>query len=182
MSSKTLLGIVITIIIIVAGWLLINRKSALAPTPTASPSASALESPTPAASPTGELTTIPQGSPSASPLLSPTPAATGTGTPLPPLPRPTSHEVSITSEGFSPTTLNITVGDTVTFVNRDTDPHWPASTPHPVHTDVPGFDALHGLATNETYSFTFTEVRTVTYHDHLNPSVRGTIVVQFGKI
>jgi plastocyanin len=90
----------------------------------------------------------------------------------------TSYEVLITSSGFIPSTLTIKIGDTVTFVNKDSKPHWPASDPHPTHTNYPGFDALRPLKTGESYSFTFTKQGAWGYHDHLNPSLRGTIIVE----
>jgi plastocyanin len=89
-----------------------------------------------------------------------------------------SFEVLITSSGFTPSTLTIKVGDTVTFINKDSNPHWPASDPHPTHTNYPGFDALRPLKTGESYSFTFTKQGAWGYHDHLNPSLRGIIIVE----
>lgn len=85
--------------------------------------------------------------------------------------------VNITASGFSPSPLTIKAGRTVNFVNQDSAPHWPASDPHPIHTLYPGFDALKGLAQGENYSFTFTRVGTWTYHDHLHPTTKGTIIV-----
>ena len=78
-------------------------------------------------------------------------------------------EIDITSAGFSPAAITVKSGTVVTFKNLDSAQHWPASNPHPTHTDLPGFDALKGLATGETYSFTFTQVGTWGFHDHLNP-------------
>lgn len=89
-----------------------------------------------------------------------------------------TYTISITAQGFSPANIDIAQGDTVTFINNDTEPHWPASSPHPQHTACPGFDALHGLATGETYSFTFKEVKVCPMHDHLNPFLEGSISVQ----
>ncbi len=100
--------------------------------------------------------------------------------------------VEITAAGFSPNPLTIKAGDTVTFVNKDTAQHWPASAVHPAHTVYPGsdinkcgtaeaatiFDSCNGLATGETFEFTFTHVGSWKYHDHLNPSLWGTIVVE----
>jgi plastocyanin len=102
----------------------------------------------------------------------------------------TSFEVIITSSGFSPRILTIKVGDTVTWVNKDSAPHWPASDVHPTHRLYPGsgiekcgsgeeiFDACKGLAPGETFSFTFKYKGTWPYHDHLNPGLTGTIIVQ----
>ncbi len=94
--------------------------------------------------------------------------------------------IEITASGFSPSTLTIKAGDTVAFVNKDTTQHWPASAMHPIHTVYPEtggcigskFDACKGLAAGETFEFTFTHVGSWKYHDHLNPSLWGTIVVQ----
>lgn len=51
-------------------------------------------------------------------------------------------DISMTASGFSPTSITIHKGDTVKFTNNDSSPHWPASNPHPSHTDYSGFDAL----------------------------------------
>jgi len=86
--------------------------------------------------------------------------------------------VNITSSGFSPGTITINSGDTITFVNTDTSLHWVASKPHPIHTDVPGFDARKALQRGESYSFTFTKKGTFGCHDHLNPATMCAIIVQ----
>ena len=95
--------------------------------------------------------------------------------------------IEIASTGFSPTTLTIKTGEKVTFVNKDSSrQHWPASAVHPTHVVYPEsggcigskFDACKGLALNEEWSFSFNEKGTWQYHDHLNPSLFGTIVVE----
>ncbi len=86
--------------------------------------------------------------------------------------------ITITSSGFQPAILTIAAGTKVVFVNLDTAPHWPASNPHPTHTDCPGFDALRALQKNQSYSFTFDKAETCQYHDHLNTSWTGKIIVQ----
>lgn len=104
-------------------------------------------------------------------------------------PQPTStaeNTVEITSSGFSPNKLTINAGDTVTFVNKDTNPHWPASAVHPTHTVYPEsggcigskFDACKGLAQGGTFPFKFDKKGIWKYHDHLNIGLTGTIVVQ----
>lgn len=89
-----------------------------------------------------------------------------------------SAEVSMTAAGFSPEVLTVAAGTAVAFKNADFQPHRPASDPHPVHTDLPGFDAKAAIVPDGAYSFTFSSPGTYSYHDHLNPSVRGQIVVQ----
>jgi plastocyanin len=65
--------------------------------------------------------------------------------------------VQFTDQGFSPATLTVVSGTTVTFTNQSSTTVWPASDPHPSHTGLPGFDANKGLAKGESYSFTFTK-------------------------
>ena len=89
----------------------------------------------------------------------------------------TAPTIEITAGGFSPATVTVTKGTTVTFVNRDSTPHWPASGVHPTHQLCPSFDALRGLQTGESYRFTFNEVKECPFHDHLNVSLRGKVTV-----
>lgn len=94
--------------------------------------------------------------------------------------------VEIGADGFSPATLTIKQGETVQFINKDAQPHWPASAVHPTHTAYPEtggcigskFDACAVLKQNETFNFTFNQIGTWKYHDHLNPSLKGTIIVE----
>ncbi|MDO8538207.1 MAG: cupredoxin domain-containing protein [archaeon] len=86
-------------------------------------------------------------------------------------------EVSITTNGFEPSSIEINKGDTINFTNNDSQPHWPASNPHPIHSDVSGFDARQGLSQGESYSFTFNTAGNFGFHDHLNPSMTGTITI-----
>lgn len=114
----------------------------------------------------------------------------------PPLPQPPpvpsagqeaeANTVEITAAGFSPSTLAIKAGGTVAFVNKDAAQHWPASAVHPTHAVYPEtggctgskFDACKGLAEGESFTFIFNEKGSWKYHDHLNPSLFGTIVVE----
>lgn len=81
------------------------------------------------------------------------------------------------SGNFNPQEVKIKKGGKVTWVNKSQNPVQPASNPHPIHTDYPGFDALRGLANGESYSFTFDKVGSWGYHNHLNPSIRGEVKV-----
>jgi plastocyanin len=89
-----------------------------------------------------------------------------------------SADVAIDDTAFTPSTITVPVGTTVVFTNNGQAPHWPASDPHPVHTDLSAFDAKKGLATGEKYSYTFTTKGTFSMHDHLNARIKGSIVVQ----
>jgi plastocyanin len=86
--------------------------------------------------------------------------------------------VKITDEGFDPATLTVASGDTVTFENESSDDSWPASDVHPTHQLYPGFDAKKPLLPGDSYSFTFTKAGSWGYHNHLEPDVKGTIVVE----
>jgi plastocyanin len=86
--------------------------------------------------------------------------------------------VSITDDGFDPSTLTVSSGTKVTFENESSDDSWPASDAHPTHQLYPGFDAKKPLLPGDSYSFTFTKTGSWGYHNHLEPDVTGTIVVE----
>jgi plastocyanin len=86
--------------------------------------------------------------------------------------------VRMEANGFSPSTLTVESGEKVTFENPSDEDKWPASNVHPTHQLYPGFDAENAVLSGESYSFTFERAGSWGYHDHLNPDVQGTIVVE----
>lgn len=88
-----------------------------------------------------------------------------------------THTVSMTGDAFGPTPLEIKKGDVVVFKNDGTTLVWPASAPHPQHTNYPEFDAEPGVEPGTSWSFQFDKVGTWNYHDHLKPTYFGRIVV-----
>ncbi|MDO8648318.1 MAG: S-layer homology domain-containing protein [Candidatus Peregrinibacteria bacterium] len=86
--------------------------------------------------------------------------------------------VTYTADGFTPSVLHIKKGDTVSFQNDTTSEMWVASNPHPTHTDFSAFDAEKAYGQAETYIYTFNQIGTFRYHNHLNSSHEGTIVVE----
>ena len=84
--------------------------------------------------------------------------------------------VNLTDSGFAPSPT-VKVGTTVTFVNESSGQMWVASDPHPIHTLLPGFDQKASVGKGGTYEYTFVKVGTWTYHNHMNPSTKGTVVV-----
>ena len=98
----------------------------------------------------------------------------------------TENLVEITAAGFNPKTLTINIGEEVVFVNKEAKSHWPASAVHPTHEVYPEgggcigskFDSCRGLKQGETFRFTFNHKGEWKYHDHLNPGLTGTIIVQ----
>lgn len=86
-------------------------------------------------------------------------------------------EVVMTDNGYSPQSPSIKKGTTVTFVNSSSKPRWPASAPHPTHTDYPELDPKRAIPVGESWTFTFDRVGAWRYHDHLQTSLNGTITV-----
>jgi plastocyanin len=86
--------------------------------------------------------------------------------------------VEITANGFSPSELTIPVGTMVRFINSDTAKHWPAADVHPVHQCYASFDSLRPLATGEEYEVKFEVAKTCGMHDHMNPGITGSIIVE----
>jgi plastocyanin len=84
--------------------------------------------------------------------------------------------VTLTDTGFAPKPT-VKVGTIVTFVNESSGSMWVASDPHPTHTLLTGFDELKSVEKGGTYEYTFTKVGTWTFHNHLNPRMKGTVVV-----
>ena len=103
-----------------------------------------------------------------------------------------TNTIEITSSGFSPNALTIKQGDTVTWVNKDTNGHWPASAMHPTREKYPGssitkcgtaeeskiFDACKNIDEGSSWSFTFNEKGTWTYNDHSNLKLFGKVIVE----
>lgn len=101
------------------------------------------------------------------------------------------YTIEITGTGFNPKTIEINKGDKVNFVNVGTSNVWPATTVHPSHKAYPGsninkcntdeenliFDACKIISAGESYNFTFNEIGTWRYHNHLDTGKTGTIIV-----
>lgn len=107
---------------------------------------------------------------------------------------PTNDEnvVIYTDSGYTPSTLRVEVGETITFKNESSRKVWTASAIHPVHRAYPGsdikkcgtqeeqniFDECAGHATGEAWSFTFNNAGEWQYHNHLRSSHTGKIIVE----
>lgn len=86
--------------------------------------------------------------------------------------------ISITADSFSPKQLKIKAGETVTWMNNDSEDHQVNSAPHPSHTDYPPLNTIGLLKAGEKKSLMFPDKGTYKFHDHLNPSLFGSIVVE----
>ncbi len=85
--------------------------------------------------------------------------------------------VTLAVDGFSPKDLTIKIGTKVLWTNKTGSAATVDSSPHPSHTDYPPLN-LGNFADGETLSLIFDKAGTYKYHNHLNPSQFGTIVVQ----
>ena len=86
--------------------------------------------------------------------------------------------VNYTDSGFSPRTITINKGQSVRFVNNSDRLMWVASDFHPTHNIYPEFDADKGVPSGSFYEFKFEKLGTWNYHDHLNASKIGTVIVE----
>lgn len=85
--------------------------------------------------------------------------------------------VTISSGGFSPEEIIIKAGETVAWVNSDTDDHTVNSAEHPTHLVYPSLN-LEVIKPGEQKPLSFPTAGTYQYHDHLNPSLVGSVTVQ----
>jgi len=212
MSNLQKIGVLsIVTIIIAAGFFLFSRDTqilrdipeleelASSPelTPTPTPKPTLQPSPTPTSTPTPEPTLQPaspdtsQGGPTPTPT--PTPTSTPTPTPTPtPEPTPEPNIIIYKDSQYSPSTVTISAGTTVTFKNQSITSMWPATDVHPTHTAYPDssiykcgtseantiFDACKSIQNGDEWSFVFTQQGTWEYHDHDRSSRGGIIIVE----
>jgi plastocyanin len=179
--NKIIIAIVVVVIVLVGGYFLL--RGAPQQTPLVSqPSNQTPAAQPPVAEPSREQSTT---QPSVSEELSqPSPEA--------PVPAVKENVVVYTNSGYSPSTLTVKKGETVTFKNQSSRSMWPASAMHPTHRVYSGtsldehcpdtagtaFDACKGFLPGQSWSFIFNKTGTWKYHDHLNPGATGTIVVE----
>ncbi len=85
--------------------------------------------------------------------------------------------VTLTATGFAPSPLTIQAGETVAWVNGSGRLATVDSAPHPAHTDYPLLN-LGEFADGETLTLTFPDPGTYYYHNHLDATQFGSIIVQ----
>jgi plastocyanin len=85
--------------------------------------------------------------------------------------------IVLTESGYEPSNIVIKKGTTVEFTTTTGRQHWPASSLHPTHNEYPEFDPLVPVEADESWSFTFDETGTWSYHDHLRSYFTGKIEV-----
>lgn len=85
--------------------------------------------------------------------------------------------INFTSDGFSPKILTVKSGDTIAITNNSGETVQFDSNPHPLHTDNPELN-VGTIPPGETMRVKLTAKGTWGYHNHLNVTQSGTIVVQ----
>ncbi|MGZ4586034.1 MAG: cupredoxin domain-containing protein [Mycobacterium sp.] len=79
------------------------------------------------------------------------------------------NQVNIDGFAFAPATLTVAAGTTVTWTNRDEEPHTVAASDGSFHSP--------GMGTGATYTHTFTDAGTYDYVCSIRPMMHGTVVV-----
>lgn len=148
---KTLI-IVVAIVVVGIVWYAFNRSMG---TPVASP---LLATESPVAS-TSVMPTMPVSS------VTPTPSTSVSKTPA-----PVSHiSISIQNLAFTPASVTVHKGTTVTWTNRD-------SVSHTVTGDNGG-PSSSAISSGESYSYTFNALGTFPYHCSIHPSMVASVQV-----
>lgn len=81
-----------------------------------------------------------------------------------------NYTVNMSNFAFSPATIIINKGDSVTWVNQDSSPH----------NIVGSFFRSSLLAQRQSYTVTFDEDRTYNYSCGIHPQMQGVVIVQGG--
>ena len=126
--------------------------------------------------------------PAQAPATTQTPVTTNTTTTVVP-----SADTTIiyNDQGFSPSSIIVPLGATVTFVNQSARSMWVASAMHPTHilysgtsleqhcpdTNNAAFDQCAAVAQGDAFSFTFNKEGAWKYHNHTSGGDRGTVTV-----
>ncbi|MSU76026.1 hypothetical protein EXS54_00945 [Patescibacteria group bacterium] len=79
--------------------------------------------------------------------------------------------------GFSPATVTVKAGSSITFINESNQSINPSSDPHPTHTTNPQL-TVGTIDAGESKTITVTKVGQWGVHNHLNPSEKLTVIVQ----
>lgn len=85
--------------------------------------------------------------------------------------------ITYTDSGFSPNPINVKVGAAVTFKNASSNVVQVNSAPHPAHNLYPILN-IGAINPGESKSITFASAGTYKFHNHLNASQFGQIIVE----
>lgn len=90
---------------------------------------------------------------------------------------PKEVQVVLTSSGFDPESVTIEKGSAVRWVNDTEDKATVNSDDHPTHKEFKELN-LGEFENDSTLVHIFTTLGTYTYHDHLHPTRKGTVIVR----
>lgn len=88
------------------------------------------------------------------------------------------YTVFYTSGVFSPTNIQINLGDTMRFRNDSLSSIRVISDSHPEHNLLPGFDSISDIPSQGLFSYTFVTKGIFGYHNEKDPTQGGTIIVK----
>lgn len=171
--NKVVIGIIVIIILVGGAYVLLSQNASPAPTN---------QNTQPSATQTGDTQQAPTNN-------SGTSASGGVSVSVGNTP-PMTATVSYNGSSFSPSSITVAKGGTVTFSDT-AGSMWLASDPHPTHTGYDGTSRnthcatgysgpkpFDQCSTGSSYTFTFTKTGSFGYHDHMNSGAHGTVVVQ----
>ncbi len=85
--------------------------------------------------------------------------------------------VTVTKDGFSPSTITIKAGTRVIWMNKNAGNVTVNSAVHPTHLVYPKLN-LGAFENGSSVQLVFDTVGTYSYHNHFNPSQTGTVIVK----
>jgi len=85
--------------------------------------------------------------------------------------------ITYSDSGFSPSTITVKSGDTITLKNTSSQSMQFDSDPHPIHTNDPELN-VGAVGPGQSATVKAVTKGTHGYHNHLNPGQTGTIVVE----
>ena len=85
-------------------------------------------------------------------------------------PKPDGPQIEIRGFAFAPNAVTVPVGTTLTWTNKDSEPHTVFTTDKAI--------ASKALDTDNQFAFTFTVSGTYSYHCSLHPYMTATVVVR----
>jgi len=97
--------------------------------------------------------------------------------------------VTYTASGFSPKTVTVKKGESVTFIDQTGKGMWVASAQHPTHTAYSGTTrtahcpdtagtAFDQCGIGSSYTFTFQKTGAWAYHNHVDAGDIGKVIVE----
>lgn len=88
----------------------------------------------------------------------------------------TTQEIIVTDQGFNPKTVSVKKGTRIIWINNSKNKVTVNSDDHPTHTKSPVLN-LGEFDPSTNLQLILDKPGTYTYHNHLEPSMTGTIIV-----